>query len=448
MIVGADETTTKYVNAMRFGVTSTNFIMSVVFALILLVHAFTMEGITGNQVFHADRILQTFDLQNFPAVSLSTFIKQAYGADTEIIGMVDDTTGLKIPTMYEVSGSNSILRLEAVHCNFMLFSALWIASAFSLAMIQLPGYEPMYWSHARVVLVHIWNFIGLIATIVIFSSTTKWKSIPTSNLFYALIGQVMAWMYQYFHMVECTQLVTDTLSLDYKSANLDNFEDKSKSSQFSTELRKIMYMEASVVVPMLLVAGIMPGAIGIDEWRIQTVLFSSWTLFALLGLHLRFRKSLDIHHIPPPKLGPQQDPNFRFADNKAPAPEDAPTKHKTGLDAIGYLTYAIVVVYMMLINALEPVIFYEPPYATTPVIQSRWGARVLFLVAGCFVLETLVKSLQMRFLPLAFSRKSEVVGPTVEFVGNFLFVAFGSFLAKVFLFIGISNVNALTSWHL
>ena len=308
MIVGADETTTKYVNAMRFGVTSTNFIMSVVFALILLVHAFTMEGITGNQVFHADRILQTFDLQNFPAVSLSTFIKQAYGADTEIIGMVDDTTGLKIPTMYEVSGSNSILRLEAVHCNFMLFSALWIASAFSLAMIQLPGYEPMYWSHARVVLVHIWNFIGLIATIVIFSSTTKWKSIPTSNLFYALIGQVMAWMYQYFHMVECTQLVTDTLSLDYKSANLDNFEDKSKSSQFSTELRKIMYMEASVVVPMMLVAGIMPGSVGIDEWRIQTVLFSSWTLFALLGLHLRFRKSLDIHHIhiphspSPPKL--------------------------------------------------------------------------------------------------------------------------------------------------
>ena len=102
---------------------------------------------------------------------------------------------------------------------------------------------------------------------------------------------------------------------------------------------------------------------------------------------------------------------------------------------------------MMLINALYPVIFYEPPYATLQVIQSRWGARVLFLVAGSFVLETLVKSLQMRFLPLASVRNSDVVGPTVEFIGNFLFVAFGSFLAKVFLFIGISNVNALTSWH-
>ena len=445
MIIGHGENTTKYVNVMRFGLTGSNFIMSVVFALVLLVHAFTMEGITGSQVFHADRVLQTFDLQNFPAVSLSTFIKQAYGADTEIIGMVDETTGiLKIPTMYEVSGSNSILRLEAVHCNFMLCSALWISSAFSLAMIQLPGYEPMYWSHARVVLVHIWNFIGLIATIVIFSSTTKWKSIPTSNLFYALVGQVMAWMYQYFHMVECTQLVTDHMNLEYKSASLVDFEDRTKSSQFSTELRKIMYMEASVVVPMMLVAGIMPGSVGIDEWRIQTVLFSSWTLFALLGLHLRFRKSLDIHYVAHMKPQPDKDPDLPTGETNPPVPT---VKHKTGLDAIGYLTYAIIVVYIMLINALQPVIFYTPPYATTPVMQSRWGARVLFVVAGCFVLETIIKSFQMRFFPHAIPRKSDVFGPTVEFVGNFLFVAFGSFLVKVFLFIGISNVNALTSWH-
>jgi hypothetical protein len=144
------------------------------------------------------------------------------------------------------------------------------------------------------------------------------------------------------------------------------------------------------------------------------------------------------------KPQPDKDPDLATGETNPPVPT---VKHKTGLDAIGYLTYAIIVVYIMLINALQPVIFYTPPYATTPVMQSRWGARVLFVVAGCFVLETIIKSFQMRFFPHAIPRKSDVFGPTVEFVGNFLFVAFGSFLVKVFLFIGISNVNALTSWH-
>ncbi|KAJ1469871.1 hypothetical protein T484DRAFT_1981343, partial [Baffinella frigidus] len=98
----------------------------------------------------------------------------------------------------------------------------------------------------------------------------------------------MAWVYQYFHMVECTQNnQTEKLDMDYKVTGMGELG-------YSEEFRKLLYMELSVVAPMLLVAGMVPGAIGVDEWRVQTVLFSSWTLFALLGLRALLR--MDVAH--------------------------------------------------------------------------------------------------------------------------------------------------------
>ena len=421
-----------------------NFLMTVTFAIIMLTHAFSRTDITGHQVFHADRTLQTSGMDNFPASILATFIKQSYGSDTDILGVIDKTTKLKDiqPTLYEVSGSDSILRMEAVHCNFLFFSALWIASAFALTMVQLPWMDQLYWSHARVVLVHIWNVIGFVVTTVVFTATTKWASIPTSNLFYALIGQVMGWMYQYFHMVECTQLVTGNLQVKYKELSNQLPADSSQSTQFATEMRKIIYMEFSVVFPMMLVAGIMPGAVGIDEWRIQTVLFSSWTLFALLGLHLRFRKSLEKSHL------------YRADENDEISAEYTVKKDKNqsigiqhGLDALGYLTYAIVVVYAMLCNALWPVIFYTSPWSSDRVLDCRYGTRILFIVCGTFVIETIFKAIQMRLFPSWI--KPDLNKITKEymasFVINMLYLVLGSFLVKVFLFVGMVDVNQLTS---
>ena len=433
-----------WVDGIRFAITTLNFIMTVVFAIIMLSNAFNHDNIEGKQVFHADRILQTFGMDKFPASILSTFIKQSYGADTDILAVIDNTTKLQNmqPTLWEVSGSDSILRLEAVHCNFLFFSALWIASAFALAMVQLPWVDQLYWSHARVVLVHVWNFIGLIATTVIFTATTKWASIPTSNLFYALIGQVMGWMYQYFHMVECTQLITGNLQIRYKSlhdkSEGDNF-DHFRTTQFATEMRKIIYMEFSVVVPMLLVTGLMPGAIGIDEWRIQTILFASWTLFALLGLHLRFRKSLEKSHLY--KSGENED------TVNEPDSSQISIGIQHGLDALGYLTYAILVVFVMLCNALWPVIFYSSPWASDRVNDCRYSIRILFVVCGLFVIETLWKTLQMRVFPTWVKPLQEQIKSTYisTFVINMLYVILGSFVVKVLLFVGMVDVNQLSN---
>lgn len=448
------------INYARFAFVSLNFILSVVFSTILVAKAFVVDDIDGLQVFHTDRVLQSSELQ--PPAVMNSFVKQACGADSEILGIATRLTRMQqyLPHMFEVAGSNSMLRLEAVHCNYMLFSALWISSAFSLAMAQLPGNYALEWSQARVVVVHAWNMLGIIFTVVIFSGTTKWKKIPLSNLFYSLVGQAMAWVYQYFHMVECTQsLAHNDLSMRYitSGVGMDTLGRPRSFSYYSTELRKLIYMEFSVVAPMFLVAGIMPGMIGIDEWRIQTVLFSSWTLFALLGLHLRFRKALKRNMT---KLIIEEC---------------------HGYDALGYLTFAIVLVFMMLLNAMGRTSFYDAPYATSSIISARWASRVLVIVAAVMVLEAVVLAVVVRVWPgLAkrerveeleqlntLNREKQNLEPTEQpltdeekgelledidphlipsFLFNIVILGFGSVMVKILVFSGLSNVHALSNW--
>jgi len=459
-----------WVDWARFTFVSLNFILSVVFAMILVAKAFIVDDIEGLQVFHTDRVLQSSGLQ--PPEVIDNFVKHACGIQSEIFGVASRVVDKAeyLPRMFEVAGSNSMLRLEAVHSSFMLFSALWISSAFSLAMAQFPNMYALYWSEARVVVVHVWNLVGIVLTLVIFTGTTRWKQIPLSNLFYSLIGQAMAWVYQYFHMVECTQsLASNDLSMRYVTtlSNKDERGNVRKFSYYSTELRKLMFMEFSVVAPMFLVAGIMPGMIGIDEWRIQTVLFSSWSLFALLGLHLRFRKALKRN----------MSNVLKISANGDSATDDDSTH---GYDALGYLTYAIVIVFIMLLNAMGRTSFYGASYGTPSISSARWGSRTLVIVSAVLVLEAVVLAVVVRCLPhLAQREKIEELAtlrnrinkdannaekptPTLDdnqrgqlledidphlrwsFIFNIVIIGFGSVMVKVLVFAGLSDTHALS----
>jgi hypothetical protein len=439
--------TKKNVDMARFVFTILNFGVTVVLTFVLLGNAFNMGTITSSQVFVADRMLQSFT--DVPPNEMDSFIKKAYGTETRILHMIDEITVLPLllPKMYEISGSDSILLLSTVHCNFMLFSALWIASAFSLAMIQLPDTNMEQWGTARVLIVHVWNLIGLVFTIVLFSSTTKWGSIPVSNLFYALIGQVMAWMYQYFHMVECTQKLVASLSIKPRgeelrdatkeTSDLGEIRNNSKftvyvSTEFSTEFRKIIYMQFSVVSPMLLVSGMIAGANGVDEWRIQTVLFSSWTIFALLGLHLRYRRSLN----------PENGGKDILHDDEI---------NRGGLDALGYLSYALIMVYIMLLNAMGSATLEDDTFTTTRTRQARWGVRTMVFVIGFLVLETMAVTLKIRFWPYN-GKADESQTKNLDkwmippFIANILIIAFGSLLVNILIFAGLSDVNGLSTF--
>jgi hypothetical protein len=442
MAIDMDDWTT-YINWGRFLATSLNFLMSVVFSIMLLVNAFTMENITQRQTFHADRVVQIHD--GMTMHSMEILLKDMFGTNSRIHDVVDQTTILSdmLPEMYEVSGGNSIMRIESVHSNFLLFSAMWISSAFALSLTQIPQYSPLFFDTWRVAIVHMWNFIGLIFTIVIFSATTKWRDIPVSNLFYALVGQAMAWMYQYFHMVECTQQVNGILRISH-SKTAETPVSQLSSTAFAMELRKMVYMELSVVAPMFLVASIIPGVVGIDEWRIQSILFSSWTLFALLGLHLRFRNSLLID-------GQTSTPTTAAVksigvDTSAKPLSSVAAEDSRGLDALGYLTYAIIIVYAMLINAIGSACFFDAPYDTPRITQARWGARVLVIVCATLVTETVYITAHMRFFPEFLVPFLQGWAVIPAYLSNVTIIVFGSFLVKILIFSGLSDVNGLSSW--
>ena len=128
--------------------------------------------------------------------------------------------------------------------------------------------------------------------------------------------------------------------------------------------------------------------------------------------------------------------------------DDGSKEKRHGFDAIGYLTYAIVVMYVMLFNALSPVIFIDAPFATEQISLCRAGARALFVITGVFVLETMMKSFGMRFRDNLQGFIPELNMNILGFVFNLCYIICGSILVKILLFSGISNVNGLSAWEL
>jgi hypothetical protein len=451
-------TTDHVINGSRFVITCLNFALSVCFALLLAMHAFTMGDITAPQVFHADRVLQSS--KHAPPQNMSAFIQYAFGVNTEIYNTMSrlDSMSERVPAMYEVSGSNSMVRLESVHSNFLLFSAMWIASAFALSMTQVPWKDYLAWSQARLVIVHSWNLLGLVLTMVIFSGTTKWAHIPTSNLFYALVAQLIGWVYQFFYMVECTQSKKEGEKLKFDWRRCAHDEDVFQFHA-STFMRQAIYLEFSVVMPLLLVAGMMPASNGIDEWRVQSVLFSSWSLFALLGLYIRFRRTLTANAVH------KQRENDTVAGTAAPqAVEPETSPQSDGLDAIGYLSYAILLSFIMLVHALGN-IFYSPGYFPPSVKLARAGVDFIVLVAAILVAENLIRSISLRFgskmnnnerfkrfvteghvADLVRNGSDFAAQKVPSFIANMMLIFVGSVTVKCLLYASITNVNGLSEW--
>jgi hypothetical protein len=171
---------------------------------------------------------------------------------------------------------------------------------------------------------------------------------------------------------------------------------------------------------------------------VQTLLLSSWTLFALLGLHLRYRKSLQ-------RMG-----------TKALLESEDTHIDTNGLDALGYLMYAIIMVFAMLVNAMGDDIFEDAPFMTHRIRQCRWGIRVLLAVSGVLVFETLIKTAKVRFWPNKPTTKNagyEIVTASADwvlpaFISNLIIIGVGSLLVNILMFAGLSDVNALSSWDM
>ena len=412
----------------RFIVSTLNFGLTVVFTLWLVWNAFNMEKIEGMQTFFSDSVVQVETIYGAPI----------FPANMNYRPTNDMTTVLptKVPFMFEVFTTPSMVHLNAVHCNFLLFSALCISSAFSLTAMQFPWKNQLFWCKGRLLIVHGWNFLMLILTVVVFTATTKWSTIPISNLFYSLISQSLGWVFQYWYMVDCTSALIAT------QAAVTDTGAKTMYKLTTTEMRGLIYTEYSVVMPLLLVSTMLPGANGIDTWRVQTVFFGSGVLFTLMGLHLRYRKSLCC----------------------ADGDQTELKSDVSGLDGLGYITYAIILAFVMTLNALGGNTFYDTHYETTAITQCRWGRRIILFVTAMLILEAVIKSIIMRVKQFPSSDNKvatmyngmgakvkeyrtmieDTTGMMPSFIGNVVITIVGSFLVKVIIFAGIVNVNNLT----
>ena len=206
---------------------------------------------------------------------------------------------------------------------------------------------------------HVWNLLLFVLTIFAYTRNVfQWGHIPTSNLIYGLVAQAMAWTYQYFFMVECTQdyILNKNHYDDLKLQNVQpagniDMKDVNENEDYPHVVRKNILMEYSIIAPILLVITFLPGTQGMDEWQVQTILFAGWTLFALMNLYYRYFYM--IHS--------GGDKGHEFTG----------TEKEVAGDALGYLAYAIFILAAQLVNAMWNRIFLNYYY---PYLNKAWFA--------------------------------------------------------------------------
>jgi hypothetical protein len=263
----------------------------------------------------------------------------------------------EIPALQQVwADEDQILQLSSVHAQFLFMIVLFVSSAFNLSLLHL---NILKFQFLRVAVVHVWNLLLFVLTILAYSRNVfQWGHIPTSNLVYGLIAQAMAWTYQYFFMVECTQeyILKENRYGDLKLQTVQPAGATDASEIYTNEnyphaVRKNILMEYSIIAPILLVITFLPGTQGMDEWQVQTILFAGWTLFALMNLYYRYF--------------------YMIHSGGKDGHEFTGTEKQVAGDALGYLAYAILVLAAQLVNAMWNKIFLNHYY---PYLNKAWFA--------------------------------------------------------------------------
>jgi hypothetical protein len=110
----------------------------------------------------------------------------------------------------------------------------------------------------------------------LFGYPASWGDIPLSNFFIAVAAILVSWAYQYSYMIEID-------SKNTKENGKEGIVVPVIDEHFSF-FKRIMYLEVAVVAPLFMVATILPASDGIEQWRLQTVLFAIYVFFSITGL--------------------------------------------------------------------------------------------------------------------------------------------------------------------
>ena len=323
-----------------------NFLLTLIFSLILFVADLQASG--ERDQADVARTSITYHGANPPSGGFP--LKKDFH-DASLVGVNE------IPALRQVwADEDQILQLSSVHAPFLFMIVLFVSSAFNLSLLHL---TILKFQFLRVAVVHVWNLLLFVLTIFAYTRNVfQWGHIPTSNLIYGLVAQAMAWTYQYFFMVECTQdyILNKNHYDDLKLQNVQpagniDMKDVNENEDYPHVVRKNILMEYSIIAPILLVITFLPGTQGMDEWQVQTILFAGWTLFALMNLYYRYFYM--IHS--------GGDKGHEFTG----------TEKEVAGDALGYLAYAIFILAAQLVNAMWNRIFLNYYY---PYLNKAWFA--------------------------------------------------------------------------
>jgi hypothetical protein len=418
-----------------------NFACALVFTSILL-HQALEVGIYKDDVLHTHRtciLAQTNNtaLTGTPTQTpdfFTTVLMGAVGTPIEVLYNETQHEHFEhFPRLWQYFNSDAVFNLTKIHSQFLTMVALWISGGYALCTTRLSVFMrvhtiPFY----RIYLVSLWNAFGAFIIVLLFLSPRGWGQIPLSNFLVGLSFLLLGWVYQFFYMVE--------IDKDIIKGNNPRYENE------FTWVRRLTYLEFATTVPLYLVAAVAPGAEGIDQWRIQTTLFCSYTFFSILGLierwkHLGHETAYDTY-------GSGQTKEF------GQAPVNTIAVLRKNNSATWYLVYAAAMCVGAIINALSREIWWAYySYFLGKTILARFAIVYTLVVMGVIVLAFVVG--------YAFETISQIGGEKTnmglkkylydyipEWTSSLLhaeaLVILGSFVMKFLFFFALVNASELT----
>jgi len=409
-------------SSIRSVVIGSNFVLSVVLTIWMLFLSSNTDRV-GPQIFRTSISQQTHnpDLENTLRVMSN---------ETEA-GVAD------IPYIMVSESNDRFFTIAAVHPQFLFFTCLIVSSCFAVTTFTFPWGDIHYFSMGRVLLVHVWNLLGLVAIVVVYTSYTQWGSVPLSNFFYSIAIVGLTWLYCYWHMVDSTNSWLNTKQgtppngsepLQYIKAEINDDEEESYT------VRKNITQEMSLTFPLFFASTLLQGNAGMDQWRLQTVFFASWAFFAFYGIFYRFKEAHDTRQKPlleeetPEKDKPSETPQARL-------------ERLAATNAMAFIFLGIIVVYIQVILALGTRILFSSqrfPYFTDALNSMKVGQFFLLLTmtllladVGRIVLTTNIAGV-------------DNAPVTYRFGGNMVVITTGSILVKILYFLALSNSDAWT----
>lgn len=389
-----------------------NFFFGVVLTIWMIALS-TNKDRVGAQIFHTSISQQTHDplLENTIRVMSNA---------TE--------TGVSDIPLIEVSRSNDgYFIIAAVHPQFLFFSSLVISSCFALTSWTSPSGDVHYFSMSRVLIVHLWNLLSLVAIVIIYTTYTYWGHVPLSNFFYSLGLVGLTWIYSYWHMIDATHAWVRPATLGPNEMDVASSPDvqEEKNKNAADTVRKNIVQEMSLTFPLFFISTLLQGNAGMDQWRLQTIFFTSWAFFALYGMFYRFVETY-----------------LKRESQKAKASAENHEDEKLAcVNAIAFIAFSMVVVFIQTVLALGTRIIFSSgrfPYFSDALNTMKVGQ--LFMLLTMIVL---LADVGRTVISIQWFDKDDL-SSSLRFGGNIVIIALGSVLTKLFYFIALSNSDSWT----